>query len=241
MFFTCVLALCILEFSNSHLLNSLNVDQSFLISQVELALVLGAAVFSKNTMPERSVMDVIFLWALWILSTDWLPYFPPTLASIETGIFIAILAYVYFRPYRFIQTPIEPENVCIAFYGGPNAPFLSRLASHTGFPFSSVALVVNGAAVRPSKATGGMVGATPAILKAKGYVMIDTGIKSTPEIYGKMKSIIGTKTGYGFLRTRCLKNMMPVLECLGPEWQPERWPVIPSLFYKQCVRNVTDG
>lgn len=238
MFFICVLALCILEFSNSHLMDNGAYAQS-VIMQAELVLVLGAAVFSKNTMPERSVIDIIFLWAMWILLTDWLPYFPPILASIETGIFFAMLAYVYFRPYRFIQTPIKTENVCIAFYGGPNAPFLSRLASHVGFPFSSVALVVNGVVVRPSKATGAMVESTSTVLKDKGYVLIDTGIKSTPEIYGKMKSIVGTNTSNGLLRTKCLKNMTPVLECLGREWQPKGWPVIPSLYYKKCVRNVT--
>lgn len=239
MFAFCIFLICILEFVNSHLLNVLTSFANATLMQAEFALAMGAIAFSKNTMRERSVLDIIFIWAVWILATDWVPYFPPMLASIETGVFVALLAWVYFRPYRFIAANANTENVCIAFYGGPDAPFLSRMASHFGFPFSSVALVCYDKAIRPSKATGTMVETNPEVLKARGYVMVDTGIARTPEIYGKMLDVIGTRTGYGIFRTKCLINLSPVLKELGSEWEPAGWPTIPALYYRQCVRNVT--
>ena len=237
MFFLCVALLCVLEFTNSHLLNDIATNHIYLVSQMELVLVMGAIVFSSGSMRERSVLDIVFLWAVWIIATDWVPYLPPVIASIETGIFAVLLSWVWFRPYNFISNPVGYGNVFIAFYGGPNAPFLSRMASHFGFPLPSIAIVANELGVRPSKSAGEMVEVPPHVLQSKGYVFIDTGCPVTPEIMEAMEGVIGTKTGYGIFRYKCLKNLMPVIQCLGKEWEPEGWPVWPTVYFRKCVKN----
>lgn len=239
MFALCIFLICILEFTNSHLLDVPTPFANATLMQAEFALAMAAVAFSKNTMRERAVLDVIFIWAVWILATDLVPYFPPMLASIETGVFVALVACVYFRSYHHMQGPLNPANVYIAFYGGPNAPFLSRITSHFGFPFSSVAICGNLVAIRPSKSRGEMVKTSIEILRSKGYFFIDTGQEATPELICEMLQLEGTKTGHRFLRIKCLKNLMPVLESLGDEWEPKGWPMFPARYYRKCLENVT--
>jgi len=100
--------------------------------------------------------------------------------------------------------------------------------------------VANELAVRPSKSAGTMVEVAPHILQSKGCVFIDTGVAVTPLIMDAMEGVIGTKTGYGILRFKCLKNLMPVLECLGDDWKPDGWPVFPATYYRKCVRNAVN-
>lgn len=239
MFLIFVALIIFLEIGSAHLFD-LNVCATAThIFKFELMLFAGAAVFSSGSLRDRSVLDIILIWATVIFFTDWTSYFPPWLSSYESFIFSALVTWVYFRPYKIIQGPVNLKNVCIAFYNGPNAPFLSRLASHVGLPFSSVALIVKGISIRPSKATGAMVETTAAVIRSKGYVIVDTGVKSTPEIYAEVKKIIGAKTGRGFFRTRCLKNLSPVLKLMGSQWEVKGLLIIPTLFYKRCVENVT--
>ena len=239
MFLLFVIALCALEFASSHFLDVDYVDVSVMIAQWELVLVLGAIVFSSGSMRERSVLDIVLIWAIWILATDWVPYFPPIIATLETFVFAALLAWIWFRPYHHISNPVGYGTVFIAFYGGPKAPFLSRMASHFGFPFSSVAIVANELAIRPSKATGTMIETPPHILEAKGYIFIDTKIPVTQEIMDALENeVLGTATRYGIFRVKCLKNLMPALKCLGPEWVPKHWPAYPARYFRQCVENV---
>lgn len=227
---------CSLAITNAHLLEDID---SLLMFQVGFLLLSGMAAFSNGSMKHRSVLDIMFLWSLWILITDQISFIPPVIAAFETVLWVGLIGWVYVRPYKHISMPISSENVCIAFYGGPNAPFLSRIASHIGYAFSSVAVVVNGVGARPSKSRGRMVETTPGALSAKGYVFIDTGIKCTPEMVGKLKSILGTKTGYGLFRFKCLSNLLPLLECLGQDWIPKGKLHLPSKYFKQCVLNVT--
>lgn len=239
MFLLCVLLLCVLEFANSHLLSNVMDTEGFVIIQTEVVLILGAIVFSSGSMRERSVLDIVFIWAVWILATDWVPYFLPIIATIETGIFAVMLGWVWLRSYDYISNPVGYGTVFIAFYGGPKAPFLSRIASHFGFPFSSIAIVANEIGVRPSKAAGEMVEVPPHVLQSKGYVFINTGVAVTHEITVALESIIGTKTGYGIFRFKCLKNLMPVIECLGSDWTPDTWPLFPARYYSKCVKNAS--
>lgn len=239
MFFVCVVILCGLEFANSHFLNGDNFERDLMVMQAEMVLILGAIVFSSGSMRERSALDIVFIWAVWILATDWGSYFPPIVATLETAVFACVLAWVWFRPYHYVSNPVGYGTVFIAFYGGSKAPFLSRIASHFGFPFSSIAMIANELAVRPSKAAGAMVEVPPHVLQSKGYVFINTGIPVTPEITAAMEGVIGTKTGYGILRFKCLMNLMPVISLLGPEWAPDKWPVFPARYYRKCLGNVT--
>jgi len=238
MFFLCVAILALLEFSNAHLLDELTYIQSFTIIQFEIVLVLGAIAFSSRSMRERSVLDIVFLWAIWIFATDQVDYFPPIVASIETFIFFSFISWAWFRPYNYVSNPPNYGTVVLAFYGGPNAPFLSRIAANFGFPFSSIALVAGDLAVRPSKARGEMVLISPSLLEAKGYVFVDTGCKVTPAIILELEKVIGTPTAYGWFRVKCLQNLMPVLRTLGDEWTPDKnWPAIPSFYYRKCLEN----
>lgn len=227
-----------LTVASSHFID-LSTDEKSMVYAAALLCIAGMAVSSHGTMQHRAVLDVFFLWAGYAFIIDFVLTLSPPLQALETSIFVVLVSWAYFRPYNYLSSPVKADNVHVAFYGGPNAPFLSRLASVFGFPFSSIAIIAAGITVRPSKAAGKMVTTTPATLRAKGYVMIDTGIETTDEIKEAIENIVGTKTGYGFLRTRCLKNLLPVLNLLGKDWKPTGWPVIPSLYYRQCVRNVT--
>lgn len=238
MFFVFALSACILAIINSHLLEFVD---TFTVFQIGFFLLAGMAASYTGKMKDRAVLDVVFLWSGWVLATDWVPYFPPILSAIETVVFIAMITYVYFKTYNHFSNPFDMSTVFIAFYGGPNAPFPSRLSAHLGYPFSSVAMVAGDIAVRPSKAAGKMVEVPLHILQTKGYVFINTGIPVTNEIIDAMESVIGTKTGYKFFRYKCLLNFLPVLKLLGPDWVPENIGILPSRFYSKCVGNKHHG
>ncbi len=223
--------------TSSHFID-LPFDKIEMAYSAAVLCVCGMVVFSDGSMKQRSVLDLFFIWSAYTFVFDFLFNLFPSVAALETSIFVALVSWTYFRPYNYLPSPVQDDNVHIAFYGGPNAPFLSRMVSTLGFPFSSIAIIASGIAARPSKAAGKMVTTTPATLRAKGYVVIDTGIETTDEIKEAIESIVGTKTGYGFLRTRCLKNLLPVLNLLGKDWKPTGWPIIPSLYYRQVIRNV---
>ncbi len=227
---------CVLAIANAHFLDGVD---SLRIFGAGIFLLSGMAAFSSGSMRHRSVLDVMFIWAMWIIISDWGSYFPPLLAAIETEIFVVLIACVYFKSYKHRSDEIDPDsgNMYIAFYGGPNAPFLSRIGSHFGFPFPSIAVAGNGVGMRPSKLAGAMVRTTPNALRKKGYIFIDTGIKATPGRFGKMMMIEGTTTRYGIFRVKCLSNLRPVLESLGDEWTPDGWP-FPGWYYKKCLGNV---
>lgn len=236
-FFLCILGFLFFEISIGHIFTELMLYQETNIWQAYIVLGFGAFTFSDGSMRERAALDVLFLWVVWILLSDWISYVPPVFASIETGALIALLSWVYFRPYHYMAVPLQRGTVHIAFYGGSNAPFLSRMAANLGFPFSSVAIIANQIAVRPSKVRGCMVETPPFLLEQKGYIFVDTGVQVTDEIMKSLESILGSKTGYGIFRVRCLQNFLPILKEMGPEWVPKDWPVIPSLYYRQCIKS----
>lgn len=237
MFFLFALSVCALSITNAHFIDITSYTDGATLFSLNIMLIAGCAAFSNNSMRHRSVIDVFFIWAFWILITDWVDYVPSVLAAIESSAFSILAAWVYFRPYKHLSRPPNTENVCIAFYGGPNTPFLSRIAAQLGFPFSSVAISCGHTAVRPSKTKGVMVKTTTTALEAKGYVFIDTGVLYSPEIHSKlMTQVAGTKTGYGLFRFKCMQNLKPILDCLGQEWLP-KFPILPSLYFQQCVRN----
>lgn len=240
MFALCIVLLCAIELATSHLINDITDTQWQATMQVELALVLAAVAFSKNTMRERSVLDIIFIWVVWTLATDWLPYFPPVIATWETAVFACLLAWVWWRPYHHVSAPFGHGTVFIAFYGGPNGPFLSRIFSHFGFPFSSIAMVADNIAVRPSKKTGTMVFVHVRTLQLKGYIFIDTGVSVTEDIKNALIEVQGTETGFGIFRFKCLQNLMPVLDQLGPNWKPDKMPYVPAWYYRKCLKNADE-
>lgn len=235
MFFLFAISAISISIGSAHFMDLIDADIAIVYSWM-LFFLAGLGPLSNGSMQHRLTMDVIFIWTAWTFLSDWVIPLSPTALSIETAIFTVLAAWVYFRPYKHLSTRAHPENVCIAFYGGPNAPTLSRWASIIGSPFASVAISGGGVAVRPSLFRGKMVQTTTAALEAKGYVFIDTCVPYSPEIHGKLMEVVGTKTGYGLFRFKCMQNLTPILDCLGHEWVPSI-PILPSLYFDQCVRN----
>jgi len=233
-----VFSLLLLEVTNSHFLSYIPVEISMSIMQIEAVILIGLGAFSSGSMRDRSVIFAAFIWMSWILLTDQVNFFPSSLAAVETAGFSILIAWVYFRGYDHIQGEIKPNTVCIGFYGGDNAPILSFLASIFGFPFSSVAVCLGDVATRPSKARRCMVKTTKLALEKKGYLFIPTNVYVTAEMIGALNKVVGSSTGYGFLRTKCVTNIKPILSLIGPRWSPTVRATFPGVYYRQCVRNV---
>lgn len=237
MFLLFAISAIALAISSAHYLDlgSITIARTYAAEAVCLA---GMGAFSNGSMRHKSALIVFFIWAAYSLLIDFVFTLPPWAASIEIAIFTVLAGWVYFRPYKYLSSAPNTKNVCIAFYGGPNAPVLSIIADQLGFPFSSVAISCGTTAVRPSKVRGIMVETSTSVLYDKGYVFVDTGVPWDTKIHGTLMGLIGTKTGWGIFRFRCLHNLKPVLECLGYEWVP-KIPFSPSLFFGQCLRNLS--
>lgn len=233
MFSALTFGLCLLAVLNAHFLDDLDV---ILLFHINAFLLVGMGAFSSGSMRDRSVLFAAFIWEAWVLATDQLSYFPSWLAASETVAFVFLVGWVYFRQYEHLQAPIKPSTVCIGFYGGDNAPILSFFASIFGFPFSSVAVCVGDVATRPSKSRGIMVQTTKVALEKKGYIFIPTNVYVNAEMIGTLNKICGEKTGYGFMRTKCVTNLKPLLALIGPQWTPTLRATLPGVYYRQCVK-----
>lgn len=232
MFFLFAISAIALAISSAHFLDLQGVEIRQAYEAQALCLA-GMGAFSNWSMQHKSTLLIFFIWSAYSLFADFLFTLPPAPGSIEIAIFTVLAGWVYFRPYKYLSSPPNTENVCIAFYCGPNAPVLSIMAAQIGFPFSSVAISCGHTAVRPSKAKGVMVEIATAKLAAKEYVFIDTGVPYSPEIHSKLiNEVVGAKT----FRFKCLQNLKPVLDCLGHGWTP-KIPFFTSIYFDQCVRN----
>jgi len=230
------IVLCGIELSVAHMLD-LSLWKYMTVGQVELVFLAIMGVLSDGSQRDRSVMMVFVVWFGWIAATDWYTFeINPLLVQYEAALFSAIVFWALARPYFYPSDEYKPGNVCIAFYKGTNAPFLSSLASLAGLPFASVAIVTGVTALRASGG-GKMVVSDAKALLGHDFVLIDTGIQCTPPVIEAIKACVGKPTrSFGIFSTRCVANLFPVLKVIGYEPKSVFYN-IPSIFYFQCVRK----
>jgi len=226
----------LIAIASAHFLDLSDEDIQWVFS-VNSITIFGMAISRDSSMRQQSVLDMCFMWTAWILATSQVFELSPEAQAAETFFFGLAVAWQYVRAYHHTSHPANPDTVHIAFYGGPNAPFLSRMGALMGYSVSSVAVVVGTRAIRPSKSLGAMKECSVRVLEDKGYVFINTGVSTNAKMFAALKEIDRTKTGYKHARTKCLVSLIPILELLGPKWIPGKWQCIPTFYYQKCVRN----
>lgn len=243
MFAFVALLLCAVDIAATHLMDLSHAEYG-VVFQVYIALLCALSVLAKDTQRDKSVLSVLLIWAVFVLATDQFDLdLPNSLLTYESAIFTSFVIWAMIRPYFYPSDEYKPGNVCIAFYKGTNAPFLSSLASLVGLPFASVAIVTGATALRAS-GSGKMVLSDAKALLGSDFVLIDTGKQGTPSVIQAISECVGKPTrSFGLFRTRCIANLMPVLKVI--EYEPTKFlgqskftPYkIPSIFYFQCVRK----
>ena len=230
-----VAALCLIEIAVAHLL-ALPSEEFITIWQAELVILAVLGLLSDGGRRDRSVLTIFFLWFTWILITDWaIIEVPALLVEYEAVIFSALVLWAMIRPYYFSSDPVSESTVCIAFYRGTQAPLLSSLSSLIGLPFSSVAVLAGGLAVRASSA-GRMVAVDWRGVLEGDFVCVDTGVKCSSAISEAIRACTGVSTKSAGLRMKCIANLIPILKEIG--YEPKTiFHKIPSIFYFQCVRQ----
>lgn len=232
------IALCSIEITVAHLLE-ISGAEFMAVNQIELALLALLGLLSDGGQRDRSILTVFVLWFGWIFVTDWaIIEASPLLIEYEAVIFSALVFWAMVRPYFFASDSVSEDTVCIAFYHGTKAPFLSSLSSLIGLPFSSVAVLAGGLAVRASSA-GRMVAVDWRGVLEGDFVCVDTGVKCSSATSAAIRACTGASTKSAGLRMRCVANLMPILKEIG--YEPRTiFHKIPSIFYFQCVRRASE-
>ncbi len=204
-------------------------DTLFEVQYVAMALI---AFYAKPTQRDRSVISVLLIWAVWVLATDWPAFnFPPIYVNFEAAAFSALTLWALFRPYNYASHDAMSPNVKIGFYQGKNKHLLSSLGALIGLPFSSIAIISGGHAIRAGH--GGVIREVQAIsLHGGDYVFVDTGVPATQELIAALKSLVGAKIKF---RTGCVVSMEKVLVRLG--YTLKWYDYVPSLFYKTALKK----
>jgi hypothetical protein len=238
MFSLIAILLCAINITTAHFMD-LEYDEYMIVFQAYVALLCVAAVVSKDTQRDKSVLSVLAIWAIWILLTDQFNLnLPDFLLSIESFVFSSFVVWALARPYFYPSADLSQrgENVYIGFYQGTHAPFLSSLGALFGLPFSSMVIVAGETMLR-SSGNGKMVLNSPAILASKDYIFINTGKKATSDVFKAIAECVDKPTkAFGIFKTKCIRNCEPLLELL--ELKPKSWfHCMPSVFYYQVVRG----
>lgn len=163
-FAICIAIFCALELFNAHLMDSYSYTEFAWSNLVILEMgILAVAGYVATTKRHKSTLAVIALWMVWILMTDWVPYFPAWLASIETGAFCVLIGWLMLRPRR-LPNYLGP-NVALGFYTPSDGlkittlkqtigRLIGRLQSLPGYPYEGVALVVDDKMMMPRRKEG---------------------------------------------------------------------------------------
>lgn len=236
MFSLVAIALCAVNITTAHFMD-LQYDEYVIVFQAYIALLCVAAVVSKDTQRDKSVLSLLTIWAVWILLTDQFNLnLPDFLLSIESFIFSFFVMWALVRPYFYTSADLSQrgENVYIGFYHGTRAPFLSSLAALFGLPFSSMVIVAGDKVLR-SSGNGKMVFSNPEILPPEDYIFIDTGKKASPDMFKELAGCVGKSTkSFGIFRIKCIQNCIPVLDLLGLK-PKSLFYCMPSIFYYQVI------
>lgn len=232
------ISLCFLEIASAHFLDLKSdefSDEFIVIWQAEFIMVALLGLLSDGGQRDRSILTVFVIWFGWIFITDWAVIEASALlVEYEAVIFSALVFWAMVRLYYFTSDPLSKDTVCIVFYRGNRAPFLSSLAALIGLPFSSVAVAMGEFVLMASK-KGHMVIADSKVLNSRDFVCIDTGVKAQPEITEAAFNCAGAPTKSMGFRTKCVSNLLPVLKQIG--YAPRTiFHKIPSIFYSQCVK-----
>lgn len=232
MFVPFIIAFCGVELFASHFIFW---GDSFDINLLSGFITACAWVASTASQRDKSVSVVIIIWWAWSLATDRIIE-AQTAVSMEASVMVVCVFWALVRPYFYPSDERRERNVCIAFYKGSHAPFLSSIASLFGLPFSSVAIVTGVTALRAS-GCGKMVISDARLITGDDFVFIDTGIACTPKVIRAIAECTGKPTkSFGVFRTKCVVNLVPVLKIIG--YEPDNFFYkIPSIFYFQCVRK----
>lgn len=230
------IALCAIELA-AHYVFTLSTLDYAIVGQVELMLLAAIGLLSDGGRRDRSILTIFVMWFGWIALTDWAPGLVSDLVvQYETVVFSMLVMWAITRPYFFTSDARSDSTVCIMFYRGTKAPFLSTLSSILGLPFSSVAIVAGDKVLRAS-GSGKMVLTDARALDGGDFIRIDTGIPVSDAIASAMYKCEGKPTrAYGLFRSRCVANLSQVLKEIGYE-PKSAFHKIPSIFYFQCVKQ----
>ncbi len=235
MFSLSIIFISVLEVVSTFSLG-LSWDAYDFLFQLEIIAVSIAAVYTKGKR-ETSVLTVLAAWFIWQAVTDWFITTPdPMFVNIETTVFIVAVFFTLLRPYYLPSAKLSSANVMLAFYNGGKSPFLSRIGSMAGLPYSSLAIIAGDEILCSGRCGVMRMGKTSAI-DTTNFYFIDTGYKVTNEILKVMAGCIGrTTTCATIFRIKCVANVMPVLTAL--KVQPKNmFFYIPSVFLYQCLKR----
>ena len=171
------LLLCAIDITTAHLISLPQHEYAIMFQAYIALLCLGAGVSDKSQR-DRSILAVLFIWALWVLVTDQFNInLPNVVLSLESAFFTSFVLWAIVRPHFYPSDQRSELNVCIAFYKGGNAPLISSIGSLFGLPFASVAIIAGATALRPS-GCGKMTITNAMALHSDDFVFIELSFLS---------------------------------------------------------------
>ena len=172
---------------------------------------------------KKSMFLLLTLWIAWTLIINNFNVMQEY-AQIQTGVFVALVYWVFRRPEWIPSDPPSDNTVQIAFYYGDKSPFIANVFSLLGFNVTGIAVIIGDVAMVPIGKSGKIEERTRGALKK--WIKLDVGnlchhcvTKDRPAGWKGVKynfcRLSGAPVGYG----GCMEAMKPIISRL-PYWSP---------------------
>jgi len=167
---------------------------------------------------KKDLQLFLFIYFSWVCATDFLfssfdISIPVTASLLETGIFTAIVFWIYNRPERIPSDP-PSETVQIAFYYGDKSPLIARIASFLGLPVTGIGLIIGAHAMMVRGKTEKMIRLDR--IELRKWIKLDTHVTASDEICEAFNAYEKQHVTYA----GCLSALAPFLSMLGKKYKP---------------------
>lgn len=201
--------------------------------QLLVAFWCGYYVSNKPTILRKSTLLTCIIYMVYINIVDFFFISFDYVNILEVIIFSYILSFQLHKTYNISSDKLNHDNVCLILYK-PKRGINHIIISMFGFPVSSFG-VVCGKWGRFIKETDKLVHQSPDKITGN-YIIIDTGVKITPEIQAEFDKTLGA-SAYNCcgIRIMCVKTFKNVLSLLGKKWRYRLFDFLPSVYLGRRV------
>jgi len=192
-------------------------------------LALHAGYSQCKTFRGRSIFAFVCL-AAWVDLFEYLFDLPLWAQAATMAIYAPWFLWMWGREYNRPRVEYNPENVGLLFLR-PTGIWLT-LVSFFGLPYASVCVVADGDVwcFRRASKKFGRSRYSKAWLAT--HAVVDTGVKTTPEILEELSNQLGKSRGYG---CRCVYQIRGALSIVG--MQPKTiFHYIPGIFAMRAMK-----
>lgn len=189
---------------------------------------------TNPTIQNINCILILFLYGIYILITQVVTFDYPIFAQyIEKFVLMWFLAFERFKSYNLKTDEYNKKHVMLAFYF-KKTNLRSYILGLFGYDVCSMAIICDNHIAQFSWKSSNLIVKRVNVAKIKKkYLLVDTGIKPTPELLHKFygtKDFPARRIESLFLRLNCVRTFKFMLNTLGKKWAYRPFDFIPGFY-----------